>query len=213
MTGWQRDLLTFTNLASLVVAVRHHPRHPDPRHPYRPLLLATLLASGCASFIFHATENGAYQILPGLVVDHNVPRSSNIDAILYNEPVRTWCEMNTKVLLKIDEMFALLMIAQVVHAVFLKGKPHLKKRARFLGAVLFPLQRFPVLATSAIVSLAVSDLLLDGTPHALLHSLWHVLAFTMVEKVLTKIDRVHPPSLLASPKRLGPNGANHAKFF
>lgn len=221
MSSLPRDCITFSNLVFLVVAYRHHPAHsllPSPYHlDSRPLLLLAVVLSGSLSFLFHATEHGSYKLFGFYAVDHKLPPPSPLIRALLPPPFLAFCEANTATLLLLDELAAIFLMALLVRAIFDKGKDYLPPRDRLLGALLFVPTRYPISTSCSLLCLLVSDLLLTGTPHALAHSLWHVQAFSLLERVLTKIDRPHHPhsplASLARPRnRSGSGGLDELKL-
>jgi hypothetical protein len=148
-----------------------------------------VLASGFFSLLFHATEQGSYDIMPGVSVDHMIPPSATVNGIL-SDDLLSFLTAQTKLLLKLDEVAAVLLVALLLKAIFDAAKPNLSPAHRVLGALSFPFLRFPLSTFSALACLIASDFFLAGAPHVILHSLWHMQAFALFERIMTKLDKV-----------------------
>ena len=163
----QRDLLTFTNCVSILVCIYHF------RDERRHLLRCLILLSGLSSFAFHATENGSY-IYHGLEIDHKVDDSWILEHIFPPE-LLAFGKANTNNLLILDEAFAVLLILAVLIEISFSFSILKKRSARIFFA---------------LATLLISDFLLDGFCHAILHSAWHLQAFALLHCLLEDNDKV-----------------------
>ena len=175
MSWWAKDLLTFSNLPSLPISILALSRCSTSTQTLAPLVL---LSSGLASFLFHATENGAYNItgIVTLTMDHEVGGDGYIVEMLLPGNLLKWGRANTAILLKVDEVLAVLaVVAVLLTPNFIALKPLL--RNSLLSII------------GALALLVSSDFYLTGNMHAIVHSAWHVMAFNLAADFLVQGGR------------------------
>jgi hypothetical protein len=163
-----RDLTTFSNFAGCATALR-------AKQAGECRLATALFLASVLSLAFHATEGDEVHLVGGLLtVRHGLDDGLLVGRIVANAPActREWFHVarrNTDVMLAIDEIGALAAFATTCAAC---GGP----RAT-LSTALSPRFRFATVV--AAVAIIASDLVLSGAPHAVLHAVWHVIAFTL----------------------------------
>jgi len=216
MSWWAKDLLTLSNLPSLPISILSFRRSMTT---YQTIVPVVLLLSGFASFLFHATENGVYNISGIITIDHEVgegwivpmilpgnlielgrtntevrsckywshelttqlqatktghARTSIQDSCPHHNPFRNSLR-SSQLFLKIDELFAVLAVITI-----------LLTSAYSLKSLLVPYHHSLPFIGLAISFLITSDFYLTRNSHALVHSAWHVMAFTLAAGFLLR---------------------------
>ena len=156
-----RDLTTLSNLAAVPAAIFVA---SSGRWGFAFVqLLACVL-----SIVFHATEADTIDLLGVPVpIEHGLDDGVVVPSLVPS----TWLEagrQHSVTLLRLDELGA---IFSVIATMVACGGPVRTLRAAF-GPCRIP-------TAIGLTSLAVSDLLLQGWAHALVHAVWHCLAFAL----------------------------------
>ena len=167
-----RDVLTLSNLAAIPTAWK------IAKNEQRLGLALVQLLACALSLAFHATEADSVNVF-GISVEHGVDGGFVVPALVPKEFLAAGVR-NSALLLCLDELGALLAVCLTTAAC---GGP--KHTVRII------IGSYRSLVLLGLASLAVSDLMLSGWPHALLHALWHIIAFSLPQLLVSKARATH----------------------
>ena len=167
-----RDLTTLSNFAALPSAIflcKSKLAHAKSVAIWQVLACVLSLA-------FHSTESHEFSAL-GMKLDHELDDGCFVRMAL-PDSLSTWGRDHSTFLLRLDEIGALILVAFTCTAC--------GGLFRTLRLAFGPCRSVTLPALGALV---VSDLLLRGWAHAVLHAVWHGCAFALVPMLLSASGR------------------------
>uniref|UniRef100_A0A7S2TQL4 Uncharacterized protein n=1 Tax=Lotharella oceanica TaxID=641309 RepID=A0A7S2TQL4_9EUKA len=154
-----RDLTTLSNIGAL----------PAVAHLWaggRPVAAAAVLLAMGFSIAFHATEGESMHVF-GMDVHHHLDEGYVVRHVFPARWMR-WGKEHSNMLLRLDEAGALMALVVVCISGGGFGRVFSSAYRECTWSVVL-----------ALLSLALSDLCLDGWAHAVVHTCWHGLVFTL----------------------------------